>query len=46
MRSNTPDQLAAWIADPHALKPGVAMPASDLTKEELDALLAYLGSLK
>lgn len=44
--SNTPDQLADWVADPHTIKRGVAMPAAKLADEELDALLAYLKGLK
>ncbi len=46
MLPNTPDRLAEWITDPHAIKPGVEMPATALTDEELDALLAYLDSLE
>ncbi|HYG56300.1 MAG TPA: cytochrome c oxidase subunit II [Burkholderiales bacterium] len=44
---NDPQQLAVWISDPHAVKPGVNMPAhAFLKREELAALVAYLGSLK
>jgi cytochrome c oxidase subunit 2 len=43
---NTPDHLADWVTDPHAIKSGVEMPATDLTQEELDALLTYLRSLE
>ena len=42
---NTPQELAAWIADPQKHKPGTNMPATPLSKEDLDALVAYLGSL-
>lgn len=39
--------LAGWIADPHAIKPGVRMPAaSGLEGAELRALAAWLESLK
>jgi cytochrome c oxidase subunit II len=38
--------MAAWIADPQGIKPGVNMPLTDLAPEELDALAAYLVSLK
>ena len=38
--------MASWIADPHKHKPGVNMPATPLSREDLDALVAYLGSLK
>lgn len=39
--------LAGWIADPHAVKPGVFMPAaSGVDGESLRALAAYLAHLK
>ncbi|WP_338762371.1 c-type cytochrome [Massilia sp. METH4] len=39
--------LAGWIADPHAIKPGVRMPAATgLEGAELRALAAWLESLK
>jgi cytochrome c oxidase subunit 2 len=41
---NTPDNLAAWITDPQAAKPGAAMPPQPLTPQELRALVAYLES--
>jgi len=43
---NTPENLASWIADPSKFKPGVNMPAHRLPRDELDALVAYLGALK
>jgi cytochrome c oxidase subunit 2 len=43
---NTRDNLAEWITDPHELKPGAKMPATDLEDEELDALLDYLEVLE
>jgi cytochrome c oxidase subunit 2 len=43
---NTPGNLAGWIVDPQGIKPGVRMPPNDLSGSELQALLAYLGSLK
>lgn len=43
---NTPEHLAAWISDPHKHKPGVNMPATPLSSDDLAALVAYLGSLK
>lgn len=43
---NTIGNLAAWIVDPHSIKPGSAMPSSDLSGEELQALLAFLESLE
>jgi cytochrome c oxidase subunit 2 len=43
---NTPENLALWLTDPQAAKPGNRMPATPLTSNERDALLAYLESLK
>jgi len=38
--------IAAWIADPHAAKPGNNMPRVPLTPEELRAVVAYLETLR
>jgi cytochrome c oxidase subunit 2 len=38
--------LAAWIADPHGVKPGVNMPPVHLGPDELNAVTAYLIGLK
>lgn len=43
---NTDDELTAWIANPQAIKPGVAMPPQSLSEEDLSDVVAYLGSLK
>jgi cytochrome c oxidase subunit II len=43
---NTPENLAAWIANPQAHKPGVNMPAHAFEQKDLQALAAYLHSLK
>ena len=43
---NTRGNLAGWISNPQALKPGVKMPANALTAADLDALLAYLETLR
>lgn len=43
---NTLPDLREWILDPHAIKDGVLMPAVDLEPDELDALVAYVGSLR
>lgn len=43
---NTRENLRAWIADPQKIKPGVLMPAFQLTDQELDLLVDYLVSLK
>ncbi|HET7694815.1 MAG TPA: cytochrome c oxidase subunit II [Vicinamibacterales bacterium] len=38
--------LAGWIADPQSMKPGNRMPPQGLRAEELQAVLAYLETLK
>jgi cytochrome c oxidase subunit 2 len=38
--------LAAWIADPQAIKPGAHMPRAALTGDELNQLVAYLEQLQ
>lgn len=43
---NAQGTLAGWVVDPHGVKPGNLMPSSDLTGEELQALLAYLDTLE
>ena len=43
---NTSDQRARWVSDPHTIKRGVAMPAPNLSEEELQAVLAYLETLR
>ena len=44
--ANTPQQLAAWIADPQKFKPGTNMPATPLSPQDLQAVVAYLGTLR
>jgi len=44
--ANDPAHLAAWVANPQALKPGNAMPAVKLADDERRQLLSYLGTLK
>jgi len=44
--ANTPDNLRQWVRDPSTMKPGVLMPAMNLTEPELDALMAYLETLR
>ncbi len=41
-----PDDLARWLADPPARKPGTLMPNLGLTPAQIRALVAYLQSLK
>src|SRR5262249_52078488 len=43
---NDPATLTAWVADPNVLKPGVLMPAMQLSKPELDQVVAYLTTLR
>jgi cytochrome c oxidase subunit 2 len=43
---NDPEHLAAWITNPQDAKPGNQMPATPLDQTSLNALLAYLDSLK
>jgi cytochrome c oxidase subunit 2 len=43
---NTPQELGSWIRNPQIHKPGTNMPATPLSQEDLDALVAYLGGLK
>jgi cytochrome c oxidase subunit II len=44
--SNTPANLAGWIADPQAIKPGSKMPAVPLSGPELTQIVAYLETLR
>ncbi len=46
MLPNTRGNLAGWIANPQAIKPGIKMPRTYLTAENLLALVTYLESLK
>jgi cytochrome c oxidase subunit II len=43
---NNTDNLVRWLEDPGAAKPGAKMPDLGLTQEQIDALVAYLQSLK
>jgi cytochrome c oxidase subunit 2 len=42
---NTPAQLAAWIRNPQAIKPGARMPDLGLSQAEVSDLVAYLETL-
>jgi cytochrome c oxidase subunit 2 len=44
--TNTRANLSQWVRNPHDMKPGVNMPAPELSADELDALVAYLVSLE
>ncbi len=43
---NTPDNVAKWIGKPQETKPGANMPALLLPGPKMNALVAYLESLK
>ncbi len=43
---NTPENMAAWINNPAALKPGTVMPSLGLSQGEISTLVAYLQTLK
>lgn len=43
---NTPQDLHEWIKDPAHFKPGVLMPAMQLSDPQIDQLVAYLDTLK
>jgi cytochrome c oxidase subunit II len=44
--ANTPQEMSSWISNPQVHKPGTSMPATPLSSEDLEALVAYLGGLK
>jgi cytochrome c oxidase subunit 2 len=43
---NNPRELAAWIRDPQAIKPGSRMPDLGLSNTQVNQLVAYLDSLR
>jgi cytochrome c oxidase subunit 2 len=43
---NTRAELAAWIANPQAIKPGSRMPDLNLTHSQVAQIVAYLESLR
>ena len=43
---NTPENLAHYLRDPQAVKPGIYMPNFRLSEDEVQALVAYLESLR
>ena len=43
---NTHANLRAWVQNPDAIKPGSLMPAMNLNAADLDALTAYLETLR
>lgn len=44
--NHDPEQVAAWLRDPPARKPGSNMPNYHLSEDEINALVAYLEQLK
>jgi len=44
--TNTPENMKTWIQDPDAIKPGSLMSAMKLSDHDLDALTAYLETLR
>jgi cytochrome c oxidase subunit 2 len=46
MMPNTPQNLEKWLRNPPGIKPNVVMPKLPLTDETVQALVAYLESLK
>jgi cytochrome c oxidase subunit 2 len=43
---NTRPNLRLWIQNPEAIKPGSLMPAMKLSDADLDAVTAYLETLR
>jgi cytochrome c oxidase subunit 2 len=43
---NNEANLRSWLQDPPAMKPGVDMPDLGLSSTQIDALMAYLETLK
>jgi cytochrome c oxidase subunit II len=43
---NTPDNVAKWLADPQAVKPGNLMPNLHLAPDQINSLVAFLESLR
>ena len=43
---NTPQNLRLWVQNPQTFKPGCLMPAMGLSGAQLDAITAYLESLR
>jgi cytochrome c oxidase subunit 2 len=46
MVPNNRGWLGGWVMDPQGIKPGAKMPPNDMRPDELQALLAYLQSLR
>ena len=46
MLDNTPQNIARWIFDPSVIKPGARMPSFHFPADEMNAVVAYLETLK
>ena len=44
--ANNHENLRSWIQDPSRFKPGSLMPAMELNEHDLDAVTAYLETLR
>jgi len=44
--ATTPHNLARWLENPPGVKPGSKMPNLNLSRQDIDALVAYLQTLK
>lgn len=44
--TNNPANVARWLADPQAVKPGAVMPNLHLSQDQITLLVQYLESLK
>jgi cytochrome c oxidase subunit 2 len=43
---NTPEHLKIWVGDPGRMKPGVLMPAMNLSENDLNDLVTGMATLK
>jgi len=46
VRPRTDENVERWIVDPQSIKPGVAMPPTTLSADQLNALVAFLEGLR
>jgi cytochrome c oxidase subunit 2 len=46
LMDNTPENLAKWLSDPQAMKPGNKMPNLGLSANQVSSLVAFLQNLK
>jgi cytochrome c oxidase subunit II len=44
--TNTPDHLKIWVREPARMKPGVLMPAMNLSASDLDDIVTWMVTLK